>query len=100
MREDYYDLCCLRFSKWFKCDMTYYHSKIDFAKQKKPYPCYQFFYEAQYACSDNMFDFLLELAYFRNINDITEASVFSQELTSNPTIYDSPDESARIKYTY
>ena len=100
MREDYYDLCCLRFSKWFQCDMTYYDSKIDFAAKKKPYPCYQYFYEAQFGCSDDMFDFLLELSYFRNINNITEEKVFNHELTTNPNIYDHPDESARIKYTY
>lgn len=100
MREDYYDVCALRFAKWYQCDMTYYDSKIDFAKKKKPYPCYQYFYESQYSCSDDMFDFLLELAYFRNINNITEEKILNYELATNPNVYDTPDQSARLKYTY
>jgi hypothetical protein len=100
LREDYYDLCCLRFAKWFHCDMTYYDSKVEFAKKKQTYPCYQYFYEAQFACSDDLFDFLLELSYFRNINNITEDKVLNNELTTNPNVYDTPDASARIKYTY
>jgi hypothetical protein len=100
MREDYYDLCALRFSKWYKCDMTYYDSKIDFAKKKTPYPCYQYFYEAQYACSDDMFDFLLELAYFRNINNITEEKILQYELTATPNVYDTPETTNRVKYSY
>lgn len=80
--------------------MTYYDSKIDFAKKKEPYPCYQYFYESQYSCSDDMFDFLLELAYFRNINNITEEKILNYELATNPNVYDTPDQSARLKYTY
>ena len=100
MREDTYDLCTLRFSKWFQCDMTYYNKKIDFYKQKRPYPCFSQFYEAQYACSDDLFDFLLELAYFRHINHITPEKFNNLELFTKTTVYDTPDATRRIKYTY
>lgn len=100
MRDDYYDLCSFRFEKWFQCDMVYYDKKIDFAKAKKPYPCFEKFYEAQYSCSDDMFDFLLELSYVRRINDINYDKFLNFELFRTPTIYDHPDETERIKYTY
>ena len=100
MREDSYDTCCLRFSKWFNCDFTYYDEKAKYAERKEKYPCYKQFYEAQYSCSDDLFDYLLELSYFRSINNYSVEEVLRNELMSNPNVYDNPDAAARIKYTY
>ena len=100
MQEDYYILCSYRFSKWFECDTTYTDQKIDFAKKKQPYPCDQYFHEAMFACADDTFDCLLELAYYRKLNGITPDKYQNNDLWMEPTVYDAPDSSKNIKYTY
>ena len=47
-----------------------------------------------------MFEFLLELAYTRDINDIDVNKIDRTDLTTIPTIYDTPDVNNRIKLTY
>lgn len=95
-QQDYYMLCGLRFEKWFRCDLIYHDkkaTKFEYQKdqtQYKAYPCYREFYEANYACQDDMFDFLMELAYARRANDTWEGDHSNIELQLQPTRYDSP----------
>jgi hypothetical protein len=38
--------------------------KFDYkVKDFKNYPCFREFYEANYACSDDLFEFMMELSY-------------------------------------
>ncbi|EAS07366.4 hypothetical protein TTHERM_00568030 (macronuclear) [Tetrahymena thermophila SB210] len=104
--QDYYMLCGLRFERWFRCDLVYHdqrHTKFDQVKNQKnykTYPCYREYYEAQYACQDDMFDFLMELAYARRAADNFESDFASHELTTLPTFYDTPKAAERKTYTY
>lgn len=66
----------------------------------KRYPCYLEFYEASYACNDDLFDMLLELNYIRRANDFELKDVNNLELKRRPTIYDNPKENDRRTYTY
>ena len=100
MKEDYYVLCAYKFDKWFKCDMTYYNQKIEFAKKKEDYPCLDHYYEAQFACADDTFEFMLELAYYRKMNNMNYEKFENDELYTFATYYDTPEPHSRIKYTY
>lgn len=80
--------------------MQHYGDKIEIAKQKKEYPCHQQFYEAQFACADDTFEFMLELAYYRQLNGMTYEKFLNNELFTPATIYDTPDPHARLNYTY
>lgn len=69
-------------------------------KNYKNYPCYREFYEAQFACQDDLFDFLMELSYSRITNDMFEEDVAQHEVNRFPTVYDSPrrDEKRTMSY--
>lgn len=58
------------------------------------------FYDAQYACSDHLFDYLLELSYVRRLNNTVSSKLTNAELMMMPTIYDSPDKHNRQKLSY
>jgi hypothetical protein len=66
----------------------------------KHYPCYRQFYEAQYACSDDLFDFLLELNYAKKANDTFTADWANMEIKAFPTVYDTPQKADRKTKTY
>ena len=83
-----------------ECDNLYSDQKIDFAKKKQQYPCDKHFQEAMFACSDDTFDCLLELAYYRKLNGITSDKYRNNDLWMDPTVYDAPDPSKNVKYTY
>lgn len=106
LKEDYFDLCALRFDKWDRCDFVYYDersTKYDHVKDYKNYkhyPCYREFYEAQYACSDDLFDFLMELAHQKRANGVTDYEVMNHEIKRFPTIYDSPKRTEKRTLTY
>ena len=100
MQEDYYILCAYRFSKWFECDMAYHGEKIEFARKKELYPCEKYFYETQFACSDDTFEIMLELGYYRKLNGITSDKYLNLDLFMDPTVWDAPDPSKNVKYTY
>lgn len=100
-------LCGLRFERWFRCDLVYHDlrtTKFDQVKNQKKnyktYPCYREYYEAQYACQDDMFDFLMELAYIRRANDTFEGDHSSHEISILPTFYDTPKAAEKRSYTY
>jgi hypothetical protein len=102
-RIDYYELCALRFDRWYRCDLVHgdlKHNQFDF-KDKKPgnkYPCFREWYEAGYTCNDDLFDFMMELAYAKSsINfDPQDTGV---ELGFPAKRYDNPDQN-RKTYTY
>lgn len=73
-KEDFFELCGYRFSKWYKCDIFYSDQKEEFAKNNQEYPCFGLFYDSQYACSDQMFDYLLELSYARRKQGVFDES--------------------------
>ena len=72
---DYYIMCAMRFDKWYRCDTVYGDERTQFdrnpevgltnMKQHDHYPCFREYYETRYACADNIFQFLNELAYFK-----------------------------------
>ena len=99
--RDMYELCSMRFEKWFQCDTRYFGLREELAKKNEEYPCYKFFYEMEFACSDNMLDFLLELHYYRTVNHFNPLKHKNSSLTGLPTIFDTPsarrDISTRIK---
>ncbi len=98
---DTFELCGMRFDKWYHCDIQYSHEKkAELYKNHEEYPCFQHFYEAQYSCSDQLFDFMLELAYARRQNQTNLYEKYNRDLTTIPTIYDTPDVNNRIKLTY
>jgi len=103
--QDYYNICALRYEKWWKCDMNFYdiRHKYDYnldQSKYKHYPCYRYFYEAQYACTDDYFDFLMELHYAKQANDTFMEDRPGQELNTFPTVYDTPGKIDRKTYTY
>ena len=98
--EDYFILCAHRFQKWFECDMTHYLRAEEYAKNKVDYPCIPYFNEAQFACADDQFEFMLELAYYRQLNNMTHSKFLNVELFTRPTIYDNPEYQASVTYTY
>jgi len=105
IQQDYYTLCALRFERWFRCDLVYYdeRDKYDYnadPKTYRHYPCYRHFYEAQYACTDDFFDFLMELAYAKQANDTFEEDWSNRELTAVPTVYDTPNKAGRKTKVY
>mmetsp|Transcript_23032 Transcript_23032/g.19995 ORF Transcript_23032/g.19995 Transcript_23032/m.19995 type:complete len:183 (+) Transcript_23032:174-722(+) len=103
--QDYYNLCALRFERWHRCDLAYYDKRdqYDWSKDQKNYkhyPCFRHFYEAQYACTDDMFDFLQELAFVKRANQTFEEDWSNREIQAFPTIYDTPNKAGRKTYTY
>jgi hypothetical protein len=103
---DYYMLCAMRFERWWRCDQVYYDDravKYDHAPligKSKKYPCYREYYEAIYACADDIFKYLIELAYNKRANNFFEADYSNKEILSFPTVYDTPKAPERITYTY
>ena len=82
---DYYIMCSMRFEKWFSCDSVYHKDRsTDYDrnpergfKNLKPhefYPCYKEWYEATYACSDQILRYLTELAYSKRAHDFWRAN--------------------------
>lgn len=103
---DYYMLCAMRFERWWRCDMVYYDekaTKYDWApivNNPNRYPCYREYYEATFSCADDIFNFLLELAYVKRANDYWEGDHSNLEIKSFPTVYDTPKAAERITFTY
>eukprot|EP01017_Pseudomicrothorax_dubius_P031369 TRINITY_DN3999_c0_g1_i4.p1 TRINITY_DN3999_c0_g1~~TRINITY_DN3999_c0_g1_i4.p1 ORF type:complete len:251 (-),score=72.47 TRINITY_DN3999_c0_g1_i4:112-864(-) len=106
IRQDYYDLCALRFEKWWKCDSVYNdlrEKKYDYREDQEnfqSYPCYREFYETTYACMDDMFDFLMELQHAKQADDFFLEDRSNHELTLFPTKYDRPDAAKNDTLTY
>eukprot|EP01015_Nassula_variabilis_P022769 TRINITY_DN420_c0_g1_i2.p2 TRINITY_DN420_c0_g1~~TRINITY_DN420_c0_g1_i2.p2 ORF type:complete len:158 (+),score=26.54 TRINITY_DN420_c0_g1_i2:75-548(+) len=105
VKQDYFDLCCLRFDRYLKCDQVFYdqRGKFDYVsdvKTYKNYPCYREFYEAQYACADDTFDYLMELVYLKRANDTFSDDHANWEISTIPSTYDTPDKTARKVKTY
>jgi len=95
----------LRFERWYRCDEVYYDKRDQYdynpdQSKYKHYPCYRHFYEAQYACTDDFFDFLMELAYAKQASDTFEGDWSQREIRAFPTIYDTPNKADRKTYTY
>ena len=97
--------CALRFEKWHKCDMIFhdirhkYDYNLDQTKYKN-YPCYRYFYEAQYACTDDQFDFLMELHYAKQSSDTFVDERLNHELQTFAVSYDTPNKADQKTYTY
>lgn len=108
LHVDFWELCTLRFEKWSDCDNKFnsLRSKVfDRTRQgvtdpSKKYPCFREYYEASYACADDLFEFLLELNYIRKANDFNVDRISNLELRRRPTIYDNPSGNDRRTYTY
>merc|ERR1711976_446626 len=102
-RIDYYELCALRFDRWYRCDLMYSdlkHTQFDY-KDKKPgnkYPCYREWYEAGYTCNDDLFDFMMELHYAKMLK-VQNPYNTNAELQQHATRWDAPDIN-RKTYTY
>ncbi len=69
-------------------------------KNAKTYPCYKEFYETSYACQDDLFDFLMEIAYAKRAANFHEGDHFNIELKMFPTVFDTPKKAERRTYTY
>ena len=54
----------------------------------------------EFACSDNILDFLMELHYYRTVNRINPAKFKNSDLAGLPTVFDAPIGTSRNKYTY
>ena len=54
----------------------------------------------QYACSDHMMDYLMELATFRKVNNINKDDLLNSDMQNFATIYDAEDQANRLKKTY
>ena len=76
-----------------------YDYNLDQTKYKN-YPCYRYFYEAQYACTDDQFDFLMELHYAKRASDIFIDERLNHELQMFPVSYDTPKKADQKTYTY
>jgi hypothetical protein len=72
----------------------------NFNDPEKTYPCFREFHEASYACADDLFDFMLELHYIRQVNQFDFRRVSNVEIKRIPTIYDSSQQNDRRTYTY
>lgn len=100
-KQDYYELCAYRFDRWDDCDMRFSgEDKIQMAERHEEYPCFDMFYEAQHACNDQLFDFMMELSVSRREKGVRIRETFNRELFSKPTIWDAKDDNDRIKMTY
>jgi hypothetical protein len=108
---DYYMMCAMRFDKWFRCDSTYGDDRerlYDHAlqstranlKDSEHYPCFREFYEVRYACADNVFDMLVELAYRKKARNYWREKYSNVEARSFPTTFDSPHAPETTTYTY
>jgi len=104
---DYYELCALRFEKWYKCDLKYgelKHHQFDYTEKTKDglkanaYPCFREWYEAGYTCNDDLFDFMMELHYAK-MNKRFDPADSHHELMHSPKKWDNPDENKKT-YTY
>lgn len=106
IHADFYDLCAMRFEKWWRCDMVYYDqrdTKYDYRVDQenyKAYPCFREFYEANYACQDDLFDFLMELHYAKQANDWFPEDAHNYEMMLFPTTYDAPKPGNNEVLTY
>ncbi len=69
-------------------------------KDEDHYPCFREWYEASYACADNIMKFLMELSFAKKAQDFWVGDVSNSEMRMFPTIYDSPKAADRITYTY
>ena len=97
----------MRFEKWNRCDLKFGDMKLPYLQKKRPrandpdeYPCFNEFYEAQYACSDDLFDFLMELHYAKKVNDFQPEDIWNIEMKRIPTYFDTPDHGDERTYTY
>ena len=96
----------MRFDKWYRCDIVHWderHTKYDAVRDQKnykTYPCYREYWEANYACQDDLFDFLMELAFAKRANDYFEGDYASHEIQIFPTAYDNPKQAERKTLTY
>ena len=70
------------------------------AYDNKEYPCYKIFYEMQFACSDHMMDYLMELATHRKVNNINRDDLINSDMQNFAMIFDAEDQANRIKKTY
>lgn len=92
----------MRFEKWFNCDSKFSDVRAknyDFVADQrnyKNYPCFREFYEANYACSDDYMEFLMELAYAKSANDFNIADKSNVEIRSGPTTFDNPDLNRKV----
>lgn len=69
-------------------------------KGHEHYPCFREYYEANYSCADDIFDYLMQLAYAKRASDFFEGDVSNNEILSFPTQFDTPKAAERITYTY
>ena len=100
MHHDFFELCVVRFDKWFKCDRTFDGLRQKFSQNNERYPCFKHFYEMQYACSDHFLNYLMELHYYRTVNNLDPEKLTNIDITSVPTLYDSNAGINRIRHTY
>jgi hypothetical protein len=96
--SDYYLLCSLRFDKWARCEQGL--ASLSLVERYKDYPCYQEYYETNYACSDSMIEHLLELQYVRTAAGLTGDEYHNSELNKHPGVYESPHREQRRPYSY
>lgn len=100
LHQDYYELCSIRFEHFSRCDATYHDQRLAFAEQGKEYPCLPLFYDAQFACSDEILLYLMETSYYRKLNKIAPHSYYNHELLVSPTAWDTVDPASIVNYTY
>ena len=65
------------------------------------YPCTENWYEMQYACTDDMIEYLLELGHVRMVNNYHPKDYMSHDVKIRPSIFDMPEQGTeRRAYTY
>ncbi len=62
----------------------------------KNYPCFREWYEANYACTDDYMDFLMELAFAKSASDFRIEDRSNVEIKTAPTAYDNPDLNRKV----
>ena len=100
MHQDYFELCAVRFDRFSTCDLMFSDKRIDFAKRGEEYPCYKYFYEAQFSCSDDMILFLMEAHFYRQMHNLDPKKFLNNELDTPPSVFDSIDVTSRAKLSY
>ena len=94
------EMCSYKFDKWSECDVANNRDRGAIARNFQTYPCYEHFYEANYACSDELIQFLSEMHYYRLTNMTSHKRFANAELLTFPKLSDSIDANSRTKLSY
>ena len=94
-------MCHLRFDHWFRCNTIFEDDKIKFYQKGEKYPCSELWYETEYACADDVLDYLLEVGYYRRAAGQESKNFVNVDLMTTPSVFDEPGMKTNGRsYTY